>query len=181
MIDLPIVLDVGGIRPSIGSKEFLAGHPEHIGKGIEPKYGSDGAAGFYLFTPVPFRIVNGCPSIVIDFGIRTAIPVGKAILIMPRSGLGCKGMKLMNTVGLIDSDYRGTIRAEIVLDKFHPDAVSEMLFEAGDAIMQAVLVDIPSARFVPVKELPPTTRGEGGFGSTTIRDKNLDTMYKNGE
>ncbi len=165
-VHVPIVLDVGGIRPSIGSNEFLAGHPEHIGKAIEPKYGSAGAAGFDFFAPVPFRLVNGCPAIVVDTGVRVAIPEGYAIKIQPRSGLGCKGVKLMNTIGLIDSDYRGTIRVEILLDKFHPDALSEILFEAGDAFIQGTLEQIPKARFSPVKELPPTVRGEGGFGST---------------
>lgn len=100
-------------------------------------------------------------------GLAVAFPAGYGMLIYPRSGLATKlGLTLRNTVGVIDSDYRG----EILL-KFHAGhyeclkGIMDAL-EPGSRIAQAMIIQVPDISLKLVPELPETSRGEGGFGST---------------
>lgn len=104
-------------------------------------------------------------------GLAVALPPGYGMFIFPRSGLGTKfGLTLRNSTGVIDSDYRG----EILL-KFHPGFAStwaqEEILHAlrpGNRIAQATVLQIPEMRIVETNQLPETTRGTGGFGSTGV-------------
>ena len=94
-------------------------------------------------------------------GIKVAIPKGYVGMLYPRSSSGVKGLALANTVGIIDSDYRG----EILL-KFRCIGRHFEILEL-DRIAQLVVVphyDYSDLDFV--SELDTTDRGEGGFGST---------------
>ena len=95
-------------------------------------------------------------------GFAIAVPEGFECQIRPRSGLALRhGITLPNTPATIDSDYRGELM--IMLVNLGADA-----FEVtrGMRIAQMVIARVERATFRPVEELPGTSRGAGGFGST---------------
>jgi dUTP pyrophosphatase len=80
----------------------------------------------------------------------------------PRSGLALKqGLTLPNTPATIDSDYRGELKVALVNLGSEPVRISR-----GMRIAQMLVARVEPASFLEVDELPPTDRGEGGFGST---------------
>jgi dUTP pyrophosphatase len=99
----------------------------------------------------------------IPTGLAVAIPEGHAGLVLPRSGLASRhGLTLANSPGLIDAGYRGEVLCAVVnLDPEKPVRIAR-----GDRIAQLVVVEIPQVDVVWAHELPETSRGEGGFGST---------------
>jgi dUTP pyrophosphatase len=99
--------------------------------------------------------------------LAVALPQGYGMLIYPRSGLSTKwGLTLRNTVGVIDSDYRG----EIILKfgKGHRDFGLEIRssMAEGVRIAQAMIIQVPDTEIVEAEALDSTSRGTGGFGST---------------
>ena len=127
-----------------------------------PEYATNGAAGLDL------RSCDTCPlrpgdswAFPIGFGIHINDPSICAV-IMPRSGLGIKGILPANVVGLIDSDYQG----ELVVHLKNTSS-SEYLVQNGDRIAQLVIMPVFQAQFTIVDDWSVRTkRGEGGFGST---------------
>ena len=77
----------------------------------------------------------------------------------PRSSISKTDLRLCNAVGVIDSGYRG----EIIV-KFDRQGIKD--YEVGDRVAQLMIVPIPSVQFIEVINLPPSDRGEGGFGSS---------------
>ena len=102
---------------------------------------------------------------MVPTGVAVAIPDGHAGLVLPRSGLASKkGLTLANAPGLIDAGYRGEVVCAVVnLDPHEAVEVS-----AGDRIAQLVIVALPDVSPAFVEELPASSRGEGGFGSTGV-------------
>lgn len=82
-------------------------------------------------------------------------------LLLPRSGLGMKGITLANSPGLIDADYRGEVKLAMRNESGEP-----FNFTAGDRLAQMVFVQFASPIVTVIPELSQTARGEGGFGST---------------
>jgi len=102
---------------------------------------------------------------MVPTGVAVAIPDGHAGLVLPRSGLASKrGLTLANAPGLIDAGYRGEVICAVVNLDPH-DAVE---ISAGDRIAQLVIVPVAAVTPVFVEELPASTRGAGGFGSTGV-------------
>ena len=102
---------------------------------------------------------------LVPCGIAVAIPVGYAGFVLPRSGLAARhGVSLVNAPGLIDSNYRGEIKAVLV----NLDPKQTFQVKRGDRIAQLVIVRMERAVFEPCKELPASERGEGGFGSSGV-------------
>ena len=129
---------------------------ERIGDVPLPSYATDGSNGLDL----TFRHYTGDHR-VIDFhsGIKVEIPYGYVGFLLPRSSWGTRyGMRLRNTTGVIDSDYRGEV---IICAEF---AYTPTIQE-GDRVAQLVIVPAPQFEIIEgfVNE---TARGEGGFGST---------------
>lgn len=93
-------------------------------------------------------------------GLAVEIPKGYVGLIFPRSSCYKAGMLLTNCVGVIDSDYRGEIKAVFVSDGQYRQ------YEVGDRVCQLVISPVPAVKFVEVQELSRTERGAGGYGST---------------
>ena len=91
-------------------------------------------------------------------GIKVELPENSAMLILPRSS---SKITLTNTVGLIDADYRGQIMANI-----RNTTNEQVLLSKGERFLQAVAVPILPTNWILVQELTPTSRGNGGFGST---------------
>lgn len=102
---------------------------------------------------------------LVSCGIAMAIPQGYAGFVLPRSGLAAKhGISLVNAPGLIDSNYRGEIKAILVnLDPNEPFAVSH-----GDRIAQLVILQTPVVNLAELEDLDDTVRGAGGFGSSGV-------------
>ena len=121
-----------------------------------PFYASTGAAGMDLAACID-------ESITIPTGISIALPSNQYVaLVYVRSSLGFKkGVTLSNSVGVIDSDYRGEIKVSLanLSDK-------DFTVEPGDRIAQLVITPVCIPDIEIVNELPSTDRGEGGFGST---------------
>lgn len=135
--------------------QFKQLHPAFI----LPKYATDGAGAFDLHALTSGGI--GPNELVkIPLGFAVAIPEGTALLLTTRSGLGLKyGAGVPHGYGLIDSDYRGELMMVI-------QSKTPFGWGAGDRIGQAMLVPYIRANLQIVEELPGTTRGVNGFGST---------------
>jgi dUTP pyrophosphatase len=102
---------------------------------------------------------------MVPTGVAVAIPEGHAGLVLPRSGLASKkGLTLANAPGLIDSGYRG----EVVCAVVNLDPHEAVEISAGDRIAQLVIVAVPEMAPAFVEQLPGSSRGEGGFGSTGV-------------
>lgn len=115
--------------------------------------------------------VNGYTS-KIPLGFALEMPPGVAAFIAPRSSLGVKtGLYMPNSIGVIDSDYRGEVCA--LLREINPDydkgsSIHEDSIMDGDRLVQ-MFFNVPGVELVQVDELSKTARGEGGFGSTGVR------------
>ena len=130
---------------------------------VAPKQGTSGSAGFDL-TAISCRFDERYSVWEYGTGIAVEIPKGYVGMEFPRSSVYKTGDFLSNCVGIIDSDYRGEIRA-----KFY--GVNHLFncpcpYEVGDRIVQLVIVPIPEVEYVEVGELSETARGAGGYGST---------------
>ena len=94
-----------------------------------------------------------------NFGTSCCNPCG--YYLMPRSSIVKTPLRLANSVGLIDSSYRGTIRA--VVDNIK---MTDYVVEKGSRLFQIVAHDGKPITHEFVNELSETQRGDGGFGST---------------
>lgn len=95
-------------------------------------------------------------------GFSIAIPLGYECQIRPRSGLALKhGITLPNSPATIDSDYRGELMVALVNLATEPFQITR-----GMRIAQLVFARVEQVGWEEVRELPPTDRGQGGFGST---------------
>jgi dUTP pyrophosphatase len=104
---------------------------------------------------------------LIKTGIKGALPSGKALLVLSRSGLALKaGVFVLNAPGLVDPDYRG----EVGVILFNAGGMDYEV-NVGDKIAQALFVDYhdPEQVLVAEEALDQTARGEGGFGSTGVK------------
>jgi dUTP pyrophosphatase len=129
-----------------------------------PSYAHQGDAGMDLRSACPVRLAP-LERALIPTGIAVAIPEGYAGFVQPRSGLALRqGLGLVNTPGLIDSHYRGEIK--IIAVNLDPDQT--IAIERGDKVAQLVIQPVEHANPVDVSDLPETTRGEDGFGSTGV-------------
>ena len=97
----------------------------------------------------------------IPLGCCVAVPEGYVLLLFPRSSMGLTPLRMCNSVGVIDSGYTGEIKA-----MYENTSDYDWSIGIGDRIAQAVLVPCAYMGLEYVKELEPTKRGDGGFGST---------------
>ena len=95
-------------------------------------------------------------------GIATEIPEGYVGLVFPRSSIRKYGLALANSIGVIDSGYRGEIMCS-----FKPTG-SCPTYNVGDKIAQLIIMPYPETSDVEATELSDSERGEGGHGSTGV-------------
>lgn len=126
-----------------------------------PRKGTSGSAGFDL-TAISMRWNADYSVAEYGTGIAVEIPPGYVGLCFPRSSVFKTGTFLSNGVGVIDSDYRGEIKAKFC-DRIGVDG---KMYNVGDRIVQLVIVPIPDVDFVESDDLSETERGTGGYGST---------------
>jgi dUTP pyrophosphatase len=119
-------------------------------------------AGADLIAVTDVTLIRGVRTLV-GTGVHIAIPAGYVGLLIPRSSLSKKDIIMTNSVGVIDSDYRG----EIMMSLMYIGALQDYhIVCSGTRIAQLVIVPILLTSFENVKELGDTERASGGFGST---------------
>lgn len=161
---------------------------------VVPTYGKPGDAGMDLTATTRHFDVEG--NVVYGTDLAFEIPEGFVGLLFPRSSNAKKDLVLTNSVGVIDSGYRGEVAFKFKPAAFFADDewakpgtvgnVSEKfdftmlphsygqnnevygcaIYEIGDRVGQIIIMPYPQVTFQEVSELSSTNRGEGGFGST---------------
>lgn len=129
-----------------------------------PTYETGGAAAFDIYADTKWHKTAAAPgqSVIVGTGLAFEIPAGHVLRVYSRSGHGFKkGVALVNSVGVIDSDYRGELKIGL-----RNDGSEEFVVDHGDRIAQGIIEPIERVEFVEVDELSETARGTGGFGST---------------
>lgn len=140
---------------------------------VIPKYETVGSVGMDL--TATSKTYDDQGNIVYGTGLAIEIPLGYYADLRPRSSISKYDLVLVNSVGTIDSDYRGELMLKFkpTLRKstwnngvYETDEVKE--YNVGDRIAQIVILPYPQISFLEVEELSSTDRGTGGFGSTNI-------------
>jgi len=113
------------------------------------------------------KLIRAATPTLIDTGVSVQIPPNHVGLVFSRSGLAKHGITLTNSVGVIDSDYRGNIKVSLICNV---DNDRDVFINRGERIAQLVVVPIvlPQVQVVDEddEEWLNTARGTGGFGST---------------
>ncbi|MBE7561986.1 dUTP diphosphatase [Acidithiobacillus sp. HP-6] len=128
-----------------------------------PHYASADAAGMDLRACLdePLHLsANTVGLVSAGFAMHIADP-GITALLLPRSGLGHKGLVLGNLTGLIDADYQGPIKMSL-----WNRSQEEIVIEPGERVAQMVLVPVIRPEILVVGKFATTERGSAGFGST---------------
>jgi len=126
---------------------------------VLPKHSTHGDAGMDL-TAVEVAII-GYGKIQHKYGVAVEIPEGNVGLIFPRSSIHRQAERLSNSVGVIDSGYRGELMAIFDQSKF-----SHTTYKPGERSAQLVIVPYVCCATLFVDELSNTERGHSGYGST---------------
>jgi dUTP pyrophosphatase len=123
-----------------------------------PFYAKDGDAGMDL---VATNLVRTGKFSEYGTDLAIEIPKGYVGLLFPRSSISKTDHYLRNSVGVIDSGYRGEIKLRMSIP-----ALGETEYLIGDKVGQLIIMKLPWVEIEEVDELSETDRGEGGFGST---------------
>lgn len=123
-----------------------------------PFYAKKGDAGMDLVATTLMRTGK-----YFEYGTDLAmeIPQGYVGLLFPRSSISKTDHSLRNSVGVIDSGYRGEIKLRMSIPN-----LGEREYNIGDKVGQLIIIKLPWVEIEEVEELSDTDRGEGGFGST---------------
>jgi len=127
---------------------------------VIPKYAKDGDAGLDLVATS--KLSNTSFQVSYGTGLAMEIPKGFVGLVFPRSSIRNTELQLSNSVGVIDSGYRGELQATFNKTR----GFGSIAYDIGDKIAQIIIIPYPPIEFEEVEELNNTERGEGGFGST---------------
>jgi len=125
-----------------------------------PKFGKPGDAGADL---VATTMSNHDDHLVYGVGLAVEIPEGMVGLIFPRSSIRQTDLFMANSVGVIDSGYRGEI-----FITFNVKKGATRWYQVGDRIAQLIIMPVPLVKYVEVDELSETERGIAGHGSTGV-------------
>jgi len=149
----------------------------------KPKFGKPGDAGADLVaTSVDFSRED---QVVYGTGLAVEIPEGMVGLVFPRSSVRNYDLIMSNSVGVIDSGYRGEIMVtfNVKMDLLLIDELASVetlhelsnemfdisidnVYQVGDRIAQLVIIPVPLVQYAEVEELSETSRGTDGHGST---------------
>ena len=100
-----------------------------------------------------------------DTYVAIKVPEGHVGLLFPRSSISNYTLSLANSVGVVDSNYSGSIRFRF---KKTSTNAYEKVYDAGDRVGQLVIIPIPTIEFEEVEDVSETERGEGAFGSSDL-------------
>ena len=127
-----------------------------------PAYATEGSAAVDLRNAGDAIVLPPMGRTLIPTGLAFALPPDMEAQIRPRSGLALhRGISIINTPCTIDSDYRGEIRIPLINFDTLPQEIAH-----GERIAQLLIARVYRIDWEEVDELPSSTRGGGGFGST---------------
>ena len=136
---------------------------------ITPSYAKEGDAGLDI-TPTKVESIQGenesgevFYQIKIYTGLAFEIPKGYVGLLFPRSSVKNFKARLTNSVGVIDSGYRGEVTGYFDV----PQPISEF-YKNGTAVLQMIILPFPKITLEEIKELSDSERGDKGYGHTGI-------------
>lgn len=124
-----------------------------------PRYAKQGDAGLDL-TAVSEEWNENNSMVTYGTGLSIEIPEGYVGLLFPRSSVCKTSLNLSNSVGVIDSGYRG----EIMLKYRYPE--QGLVYDLGDRVGQLIIMPYPQIELIEAEELSSTERGAGGYGSS---------------
>lgn len=134
---------------------------------ILPRYATEGATCFDLHALILEEgavTVEPGETLKLRTGLSFEVPAGYVMDVYSRSGHGFKsGIRLVNCVGIIDSDYRGEVQVGL-----RNDGRGSVTFLHGDRVAQAKLTKVEQVELIEVESLSETERGEAGLGSTGV-------------
>lgn len=130
--------------------------------GKMPTKGTDGAACYDCYARCDCAVTSN--TTIIPLGFAMEIPEGYHAKIFPRSSTGLKtNIRMANSVGIIDADYRGEVG--FIAEAKHG---AYNFVRKGDRIAQMMIEKNVDVELVRVDELSDTARGTGGYGSTGV-------------
>lgn len=129
-----------------------------------PKYAYEGDAALDIASRIDIT-VKPHERACIPTGLAISLPTGYAAFVLPRSGLAKnKGITILNSPGLIDSNYRG----EICIIVYNTDNEQDFVVKKHDRIAQLLIAPVPKIAFEEVDTLDETLRNGSGFGSSGV-------------
>lgn len=126
---------------------------------VIPTYAKEGDAGLDL--TATSKCVDTSGNVVYGTGLAFEIPQGYVGLVFPRSSNAKKDLWLTNSVGVIDSGYRGE-----VMFKYRPVSFKEREYMVGERVGQLIIMPYPHIEFEEADELSESERSTGGYGSS---------------
>lgn len=141
---------------------------------VLPIRGTKGAAGIDLTCTNITTTLNEANQLMLVYhtDLAVEIPKGYVGLLVPRSSIWKKSLMLTDSLGIIDSDFRGEI---VAIMKATTDTVPA-IYKQGERFCQLVILKKPEYTIKEVEELSKTERGEGGFGSTGTTNEDIKTV-----
>lgn len=132
---------------------------------VTPKYAKSGDAGLDLVATS--KSYDEFGNVVYGTSLAFEIPEGYMGLLFPRSSISMHTLSLSNSIGLIDSGFRGEVTCKFKPTMHYSRSVQRSReYEVGERVCQLVILPYPSIEFEEVEELSTTERGTGGYGST---------------
>jgi dUTP pyrophosphatase len=129
---------------------------------VKPIYSKSGDAGLDLVATEILQ--SNATQVTYGTGLAFEIPEGYVGLVFPRSSIRKYTLSLSNSVGVIDSGYRGEI--QVTFNRTEVHYRNGNIYEIGDKVAQMIILPYPQIALVETDELSDSERGEGGFGST---------------
>lgn len=127
-----------------------------------PSYAKPGDAGADIYSRIDAELNPGERKLI-PTGITIALPPGFAAFVHPRSGRAIKeGLGMVNAPGTVDAAYRGELQVILI----NHDSQNSIRIKRGERIAQLVIQKVEHAEFIELEELPGSSRGASGFGST---------------
>lgn len=124
------------------------------------KNDTDRNSGFDLYLPGETVFPAGA-TVMVNFGVSMKTKSGSGYWLLPRSSLSKTPLRLANSVGLVDPEYRGCL-----IGALHNTGTTDVTIPAGTRLLQVALPSLFPFRVEWVSSLDETERGSGGFGST---------------
>jgi len=127
---------------------------------VLPAYAKDGDAGMDVCCIDDGEVTHDY--VQYKLGLAMEVPTGYVGLLFPRSSITKKDLMMKNSIGVIDSGYRGEVMARYKSDK----NLIIGRYRKGDKVAQLIIIPIPKVEAEWADDLSDTDRGDGGFGST---------------
>lgn len=164
LINRVMEIVLGGIKEAVSKYHSYSIHlPMYLEDGAKvPTYAHDTDAAADLYAADTMTLPARSQGNMVRTGVHIGLPEGWMALIIPRSSIGAKtGLRLSNSVGLIDTDYRGPLG--VLYDNISD---SDYTINVGDRIAQLLVMPVHRFSAEVMDNLSETDRGEGGFGSS---------------